>query len=152
VEFTSAKLDGKGLKVGIVVARWNERVVTNLADGAIKAMVAAGVAEKDVKILRVAGSYELPFGALALTKQRDIDAVICIGTLIKGETMHFEYISGAVSQAIMDLQMKSAVPVIFGVLTCMTEDQALARAGLPNKSGKSHNHGTGEKTRTMFFK
>ena len=83
----------------------------------------------------------MPFGARTLLRDGECDAVICIGCLIKGSTMHFEYISGAVAQGIMDLQLASGSPVIFGVLTCLTEEQAFERAGIPVGNQKGHNHG-----------
>ena len=88
------------------------------------------------------GSYELPFGALSLLNICDV--VICVGCLIKGNTMHFEYICEAVSNGIMNLQLKVEKPVIFGVLTCLTEEQALIRAGIDkygNEDKNGHNHG-----------
>mmetsp|Transcript_34217 Transcript_34217/g.63442 ORF Transcript_34217/g.63442 Transcript_34217/m.63442 type:complete len:169 (-) Transcript_34217:108-614(-) len=138
VDFSSASLDGKKLKIGIVVARWNAKVTDALADGCIKSLKEAKVDMKNVTLVRVAGSFELPFGAKMLIEKNKVDAVICIGTLIKGETMHFEYICESVSRAIMNLGISSGIPVIFGVLTCLSDEQALARAGL-TKMG--HNHG-----------
>jgi 6,7-dimethyl-8-ribityllumazine synthase len=98
-----------------------------------------GVKESNIIIESVPGSYELPFGTKILSKRHKFDALISIGTLIKGDTMHFEYIADAVSHGLMKLQEEINVPVIFGLLTCLTEEQALARAGLtPN----GHNHGS----------
>ena len=135
-----ASLDGSSIgRVGIVRARWNAQVVESLERGAVEALKECGVPADRIELLEVPGSFELPFGASSLIKQNsEMDAVICIGTLIKGETMHFEYISESVSHAIMRLGIDTGVPVIFGVLTCLTETQALARAGIVPGS---HNHG-----------
>lgn len=136
---SSRKTDGSGLRVAIVHAKWNAEVVNSLV-GACKAeLVRSGVAESDVVLVEVSGAYELPYAASRVIASQRIDAVVCIGTLIKGDTMHFEYICEAVSQGIMRVQLDTGVPVLFGVLTVLTEQQAKDRAGL---SGKGHNHGT----------
>ena len=133
-----AKIDGTGLTIGIVHARWNDTVVGSLVAGAKKVIENSGAS---VKVVSVPGSYELLYGARVMQESKKVDALICTGCLIKGETMHFEYICEAVTQGIMKLNLEGDVPVIFGVLACMNEDQALARAGLDNASGKKHNHG-----------
>jgi 6,7-dimethyl-8-ribityllumazine synthase len=123
------------LRVAIVSARWNKPVVDALVNGAEQAMKTAKVGHIDR--YQVPGSFEL--AGLAARLQRKYDAVICVGVLIKGETMHFEYICSAASQAIAELNTRvGAAPVIFGVLTCLNEQQALNRCGL---DGKGHNHG-----------
>ena len=126
--------------VVIIKTRWNEAVIDALVTGAVNKIAECGGTSE---ILEVPGSYEVVYAAKRMieSKQRrgeKIDAVICIGCLIKGETMHFEYICEAVTQGIMKLNVEGDVPVIFGVLACMTEDQALARAGLIEGH---HNHG-----------
>lgn len=131
-------LDGKGLRIAIISARWNAEVVQALVAGAKKELLAAGVAEKDIVMLQVSGAYELPYASNRIITQQKIDAVIPIGCLIKGSTMHFEYIAEAVSQGLMRVQLDSHIPVMFGVLTCLTEEQAKERAGL---TGNGHNHG-----------
>ncbi|GAB5366678.1 hypothetical protein AAMO2058_001164200 [Amorphochlora amoebiformis] len=139
VDFGDANLDGSKLTVGIVVARWNSQITNALLEGCKKSLLECKVSKSKIVVVKVAGSFELPFGAKKLVPT--CDAVICIGCLIKGETMHFEYICENVSRGIMDLGLSSGKPVIFGVLTCLNEDQALARAGLANKGKKMHNHG-----------
>lgn len=143
VETGKAKLDqeydGSSLKIGIVRARWNEQVIEALVEGAVGKLLEFGVKKENIIIETVPGSFELPYGAAALAKREKLDAIIPIGCLIKGSTMHFEYISDSVSHAIMDLQFKLGIPVIFGLLTCLTEEQANARAGLIK--GVMHNHG-----------
>eukprot|EP00127_Corallochytrium_limacisporum_P004167 Clim_evm112s157 gene=Clim_evmTU112s157 len=128
--------DGTGLKVGIVHARWNKEIIDALVAGARKSLEAAGV--RMIQTVEVSGSFEIPYAAKALIEKGDYDAIICIGCLIKGSTMHFEYICEAVSQGIMRLGLESGVPCIFGILTCLTEEQALERAGL---TANGHNHG-----------
>ena len=140
---THNAVDGTGMHVVIVKTRWNEAVIQALVRGAQDKIEECGATSE---VVEVPGSYEVVYAArrMIASKRRKgekIDAVICIGCLIKGETMHFEYICEAVTQGIMKLNLEGDVPVIFGVLACMTEDQALARAGLDNASGKKHNHG-----------
>lgn len=130
------QMDGKGLRIGIVAARWNAVVTDNLVAGATTKMKECGVT--DITIERVAGSYELPFAAVAMLESKKFDGIICIGCLVKGETMHFEYICEAVTQGIMRLNLDYKLPVIYGVLSVLNEEQAKARAGL---EGKGHNSG-----------
>eukprot|EP00933_Yihiella_yeosuensis_P050047 TRINITY_DN47811_c0_g1_i1.p1 TRINITY_DN47811_c0_g1~~TRINITY_DN47811_c0_g1_i1.p1 ORF type:complete len:379 (+),score=56.71 TRINITY_DN47811_c0_g1_i1:81-1217(+) len=131
------QLDGTGLRIAIVSARWNSVVVESLVKGAKDAMASCGV--KDVVIEQVAGSYEIPSAAQALLETGRFDGMICIGCLIKGESMHFEYINEAVTQGVMRLNLDYKVPVIYGVLSVLNEDQAKARSGL---GPTGHNSGT----------
>jgi 6,7-dimethyl-8-ribityllumazine synthase len=121
--------DGSSYKIGIVVSRWNEDITGALLTGARETLVKAGVTEKHIEIMHVPGSYELPFGARQLMKADKKDAIICIGCIIQGETKHDEYIAQAVSNGIMQLGLMSGIPVIFGVLTTNTIQQAQDRAG-----------------------
>ncbi|RAH40449.1 lumazine synthase RIB4 [Aspergillus brunneoviolaceus CBS 621.78] len=138
--------NGAGLRIAIVHARWNDRLIDSLIAGAKGQLLEAGVKEEDIVLESVPGSYELPLAAQRIIhKTQDsenntaFDAVIAIGALIKGETMHFEYISAAVSHGLMRVQLDAHVPVIFGLLTLLTEQQGLERAGLAGERG--HNHG-----------
>lgn len=132
-------LNGNGLKICIIHTRWNPDIVTNLVLECEKTLIDHGVDQKNITILNVPGAFELPFAAKeVINSGYCYSAIICIGCLIKGDTMHFEYISEAVSKGIMDLNIQSKIPIIFGVLTCLTEEQAQARAGLIKGS---HNHG-----------
>ncbi len=126
----------KGLRLGIVVADWNKEVTDSLLQGALKTLADHGVENKDILALRVPGSYELPQGASMLIDKHQPDAVICLGCVIQGETRHFEFIAQAVANACITLGLDSGIPVIFGVLTTDTYDQALQRAG-----GKHGNKG-----------
>mmetsp|Transcript_49859 Transcript_49859/g.106101 ORF Transcript_49859/g.106101 Transcript_49859/m.106101 type:complete len:377 (-) Transcript_49859:37-1167(-) len=129
-------LDGTGLRVAIVSARWNATVCESLVKAAKEAMAACNV--QDITVEYVAGSYEIPSAAQVLLETKRYDGIICIGCLIKGETMHFEYINQAVSQGVMRLNLDYKMPVIYGVLSVLNEDQAKARAGL---DGAGHNSG-----------
>ncbi len=129
------KIDGKGLKIGVVVARWNSEVTYALRDACLRALEDAGVDDHDVFVQEVPGSYEVVYGTKHLIQKNKVDVVVAIGCLIKGETMHFEYIAEAVSQGLMMLNTETSVPVIFGVLTCLTEKQAIARSTGDNNHG-----------------
>uniref|UniRef100_A0A7S1RN93 6,7-dimethyl-8-ribityllumazine synthase n=1 Tax=Alexandrium catenella TaxID=2925 RepID=A0A7S1RN93_ALECA len=128
--------DGSGLRIGIVVARWNSVVTDALVDGCVEAMKSCSVT--DIVIEKVAGSYEVPCAAQVLLETKRFDGVICIGCLVKGETMHFEYICEAVTQGIMNLNLTYKTPVVYGILSVLTEEQAKARCGL---GGDGHNSG-----------
>lgn len=121
-------LNATGLKVGVITARWNYQLTHSLRDGAIGRLMECGVAEQDIISTDIGGSFELPFAARHLIDTTDVDVVIPIGVLVKGSTMHFEYISEAVSQGIMRVGLDTGVPVLFGILTCLTEEQARDRA------------------------
>lgn len=135
---------GSNLRIGILHARWNKKIIDSLVDGAIKRLKELKVKEENIIVETVPGSFELPFGTKKFFEKQEklgepLDAVIPIGVLIKGSTMHFEYICDATTSQLMKLNFEIGKPVIFGVLTCLTEEQAEARAGLI--SGKMHNHG-----------
>jgi len=115
-------------RFAIVVSRFNAEITEGLLAGARRALAEAQVSDQNVAIVRVPGSFEIPLVAARLADTGAFDAVICIGCLIKGDTMHFEYIASATSQGIMDASAASGVPIAFGVLTTLTEEQAYARA------------------------
>mmetsp|Transcript_36196 Transcript_36196/g.58490 ORF Transcript_36196/g.58490 Transcript_36196/m.58490 type:complete len:166 (-) Transcript_36196:237-734(-) len=126
-------LSGSGLRIGIVRTRWNETIIANLVAGSRRALEECGVKPSNIHEIEVPGSFELPFGAQQLiehgkSKRAPYDAVICVGCLIKGETMHFEYIADAASHGLMRVGLESKIPVIFGMLTCLTEEQAVKRS------------------------
>ena len=124
-----------GCRFAIVVARFNEEITSGLLAGARRALSDAGVSETDVTLVHVPGAFEIPAAALRLAQTGRFEAIICLGCLIKGDTMHFEYIAEAASQGIMNVSVTTGVPVAFGVLTTMTEDQAIARS-LPGDGNK----------------
>jgi len=124
--------DGKPYKIGIVVAQWNAYITNALLSGARETLEQAGVTDENIEVLSVPGSFELPWGARQLMKADRKDAIICLGCLIQGETRHDEYIANAVAAGIMQLGLASGTPVIFGVLTTNSLEQAKERAGGTN--------------------
>lgn len=121
--------DGSSFSIGIVVSQWNADITHALLQGAQDTLKKAGVPDQNVEVLFVPGSFELPWGAKQIMKPGKRDAVICLGCIIQGETKHDEYIAAAVANGIMQLGLMSGVPVIFGVLTTNSPDQARDRAG-----------------------
>lgn len=126
----------KNMKFGIVVSEWNPEITTALLDGAIKTLLKHGAIRKNILTEYVPGSYELILAGQVIAENNNIDAVICIGCVIQGETRHFEFICQAVSMGIKDLNIKFNMPYIFGVLTSDNIQQARDRAG-----GKHGNKG-----------
>ena len=126
-------LDGKGKRIGIVVSRFNDLITKKLLEGAYDCLARHGVKEADITTAWVPGSFEIPPVAKRLAANGKLDAVICLGTIIRGETPHFDYIAGQSSKGIGQLALESKIPVIYGVLTCDSVDQAIDRAGA--KSG-----------------
>ena len=118
------------LRVGIVAARFNEHVVQPLVQGAFEAWARVGGLPEHLALTWVPGAFELPLIARTWAEQGELDAVICLGAVIQGETPHFDYVCAQVASGIMQAGLATSVPVVFGVLTCTTVDQALARAGL----------------------
>tara|TARA_Y100000991_G_scaffold95554_1_gene72030 strand:+ start:1544 stop:2026 length:483 start_codon:yes stop_codon:yes gene_type:complete len=123
------------LKFGIVVSQWNKEITDGLFNGAYSTLVDCGVLEENIKKLEVPGSFELIFGTKILSK-KNVDAIICLGSVIKGQTKHFDYVCQGVTNGIKDLNISLGIPVIFGVLTDNTMDQAINRSG-----GKHGNKG-----------
>src|ERR671913_535767 len=119
------------------MSRFNEEITSGLLDGARAALAEASVPDEDVFVVSVPGAFEIPVTARRLAETGDFDAVICLGCLIKGDTMHFEYIASATSHGLMDVSTATGVPVAFGVLTTMTDEQAQARsASGPENKGR----------------
>ena len=129
--------DGSSFKIGIVVSEWNADITNALLEGAKETLLKAGVLEDNIEVLYVPGSFELPWGGRRMMKPGKRDGVSCLGCIIQGETKHDEYIASAVASGIMQLGLMSGIPVIFGVLTTNTEEQAKDRAG-----GKHGNKGS----------
>ena len=124
-----SELDGRGLRIGIVAARWNGDIVTPLLAGAQSALAEMGVDERDVQVVRVPGAVELPVVCQAFADREDIDAVIALGCVIRGETGHYDVVVAMAAEGIARVALDAAKPVIFGVLTTENREQALARAG-----------------------
>ena len=122
-------LSGSGLRIGIVVSRFNSEITEGLLRGAMRALIASEVAEKDITVIEVPGAFEIPFALDLLAIQKNYDALIALGCVIKGETAHFEYISDSAMNGIIAVGQKSGTPVSCGLLTTYTEEQAIARSG-----------------------
>ncbi len=121
--------NGAGKKIGIVVSKWNDSITNALLEGALSTLLAANVNREDIIINEVPGTFELPFGAQRMLKAIKLDAVICLGCVIQGETRHFDFICDATANGIMRVSLDNELPVIFGVLTTDTMQQAVDRSG-----------------------
>jgi 6,7-dimethyl-8-ribityllumazine synthase len=124
-------LDGSGLRVGLVRSRWNPAIVERLVGGVHRGLSRAGVADDAVVEMSVPGSFEIPFGARVLAESGRVDAVVCVGAVIRGETTHYDLVAGECARGIQEVQLATGVPVAFGVLTTEDEGQALARSEGP---------------------
>src|SRR6059036_2079196 len=129
----AGKLNASGLRFGIVVSRFNEFITDRLLRGAYDGLIRSGAEERDIKILRVPGSFEVPSAARTLAETKKYDAIICLGCLLRGDTAHYDVIVNEVTRGIGQSAQETGVPHAFGVLTCDTLEQAIDRAGL--KSG-----------------
>ena len=123
------KLDAQGLKVALLVSRFNSFVSDRLVEGAIDALLRHGAEKEDVVVVRVPGAFEIPPAAKQLADSGRFDAVVCLGAVIRGSTPHFDYVSAEVSKGVASVSMDSGIPVTFGVLTTDTLEQAIERAG-----------------------
>ena len=129
----AGNLSATGLRVGIVISRFNSFITERLLDGALDALERSGAPNDQIEIIRVPGSFELPIAAKKLAESKHPDSIICIGCVLRGETSHYEHVSNEVARGIQLAQMDTGVPIAFCVLTCDTLEQAIDRAGL--KSG-----------------
>lgn len=127
------KLNAKGFKFAIVVSRFNSFITDKLLEGAIDALKRHGAEDRQISIYKVPGSFEIPLIAKLLAKKRDIDGIICLGTVIKGATSHFHYIASEVAKGIAQASLESEKPISFGIITSENIEQAIERAG--TKSG-----------------
>ena len=123
------KLVSEGVKVGIVVARFNEFITSKLLAGAIDGLKRHEVAEEDIEVAWVPGAFEIPLIASKMAKSGKYDAVLCLGAVIRGSTGHYDYVCSEVSKGIASVSLQSGVPVMFGVLTTENIEQAIERAG-----------------------
>ncbi len=128
-----ATLVAKGKKFAIIVSRFNDFITNRLTEGAIDALVRSGANENDIDIAKVPGAFEIPLIAKKMADKDKYDAVICLGAVIKGATPHFDYVSAEVSKGIAVVSLESQIPIIFGIITTDTIEQAIERAG--TKSG-----------------
>ena len=122
-----------GLKMAIVISRFNEFITSKLLGGAIDGLVRHGCFEKDIEVTWVPGAFEIPLVAQKIASKKQYDAIICLGAVIRGSTPHFEYVCAEVSKGVAKVSMDSGIPIIFGVLTTENIEQAIERAG--TKSG-----------------
>ncbi len=120
---------GKGLKFGLVVSRFNEFITNKLLEGALDALKRHGVDENDIEVALVPGSFEIPLIAKKLAQSKRYDAVICLGTVVRGGTPHFDYISTEVTKGIAHVGLETGLPVVYGIITADTLEQAIERAG-----------------------
>jgi 6,7-dimethyl-8-ribityllumazine synthase len=127
------ELKAEGLKFAIVVSRFNDFITSKLFEGAVDALVRHGAREEDIDVVRVPGSFEIPLTAKKMASKGSYHAVICLGTVIRGATPHFDYVASEVSKGIASVSLETGVPIAFGVITSDTIEQAVERAG--TKSG-----------------
>ncbi|MDY0362766.1 MAG: 6,7-dimethyl-8-ribityllumazine synthase [Desulforegulaceae bacterium] len=123
------KLDASGKKYAIIVARFNDFITDRLTGGAIDALVRHGAEDGDIEIIKVPGAFEIPLIAKKVAAKQKYDAVICLGAVIRGATPHFEYVSSEAAKGIAVVSLETGIPVVFGVLTTDTIEQAIERAG-----------------------
>jgi len=123
------KLKAEGLKIGIILSRFNQFISGRLLEGALDALNKLGAAEKDISIYKVPGSFEVPGIAKKLAEAKKVDGIICLGVLIRGDTPHFDYLSAEVTKGLAQISMNEGIPVSYGILTVDTIEQAIERAG-----------------------
>ncbi|HFQ90260.1 MAG TPA: 6,7-dimethyl-8-ribityllumazine synthase [Desulfobulbus sp.] len=127
--YKEGNLQGTGRKIGIIVARFNSFISEKLLEGAMDSLVRSGVREEDIDVARVPGAFEIPLVAQKMARSGRFDAVICLGVVIRGATPHFDYVAGEVAKGTAQVMLDTGVPVLFGVLTTETIEQAIERAG-----------------------
>jgi 6,7-dimethyl-8-ribityllumazine synthase len=124
------KLNAKGLRIGLVVSRFNQFITDRLHAGALDALHQSGATDDQIETIFVPGAFELPIAAKKLALARKVDAIVCIGCVLRGETSHYDYVASETARGILLAQMDTGVPMAFCVLTCDTLEQAIDRAGL----------------------
>lgn len=129
MKIIEGELQAKGLKFGIIVSRFNDFITSRLLDGAIDALVRHGAKEDDIEVVKVPGSFEIPLVAKKMASKGAYNAIICLGTVIRGATPHFDYVAAEVSKGIAAASLETGIPIAFGVITSDTIEQAVERAG-----------------------
>ena len=124
-----AHLNAEGKKFALVVSRFNDFITDKLLSGALDALIRSGTKDNDIQIVKVPGAFEIPLVAKKMAAQKKVNAIICLGAVIRGATPHFDYVSAEVSKGIAQVSLESGVPIIFGVVTTDTIEQAIERAG-----------------------
>lgn len=127
---TIGKLSSSGLRIGIVVSRFNSSVTERLLEGAIDILRRTGAADSDIEVVRVPGSFEIPLAAKSLAEKRSCQAIVCLGAIIKGQTDHYSFLASGVTNALSTISVEHDVPIGYGIVTADTVEQALDRAGL----------------------
>ncbi len=133
MKIVQGELQAKGLKFAVVVSRFNDFITGRLLDGASDALLRHGAKEEDIDVIKVPGAFEIPLAAKKAASKGAYNAVICLGTVIRGATPHFDYVAAEVSKGIASVSLETGVPIAFGVITSDTIEQAVERAG--TKSG-----------------
>jgi len=133
METYQGKLQAKGLKIGIVVSRFNQFISERLLEGALDALNKLGAVERDISVYKVPGSFEIPTVVKKLARAKKVDGIVCLGALIRGDTPHFDFLSAEVTKGLAQISMEDGLPVSFGILTVDTVEQGIERAGA--KSG-----------------
>ena len=128
-ELNRGDISAEGFRFAVVVSRWNDSLTSKLAAGAVDALTEVGAAEDSIETFHVPGAFELPLACLKAANTGDFDAVIALGVVIRGDTPHFDYVAGQAASGILNASMQSGVPVMFGVITADTLQQALDRTG-----------------------
>jgi 6,7-dimethyl-8-ribityllumazine synthase len=123
------KLQATGLKIGIVLSRFNQFISERLLEGALDALQKIGAEDKDISIYKVPGSFEIPFFAKKLARSGKVDGILCLGALIRGDTPHFDFLSAEVTKGLAQIAMDDGLPVSYGILTVDTIEQGIERAG-----------------------
>ena len=124
-----AHLNAEGKKFALVVSRFNDFITDKLLSGALDALVRSGAKDNDIQVVKVPGAFEIPLVAQKVATQKKVNAIICLGAVIRGATPHFDYVSAEVSKGIAQVSLESGVPIIFGIVTTDTIEQAIERAG-----------------------
>lgn len=127
------EIQAKGLKFALIASRFNEFITNKLLDGAVDALIRHGADEQNIEVIKVPGSFEIPLVAKKVVKKKKYDAVICLGTIIRGATPHFEYVASETAKGIAIVSLESEIPVAFGIITADNIEQAIERSG--TKSG-----------------
>jgi 6,7-dimethyl-8-ribityllumazine synthase len=122
-------LSARGKKFGIIVSRFNDFITSKLVDGALDALIRSGAKDQDIVIVKVPGAFEIPLAAQKMAVAKKYDAIICLGAVIRGATSHYDYVCAEVSKGIASVSLDTGVPVMFGILTTETIEQAIERAG-----------------------
>ena len=136
VRYIEGEPNASGLKIGIVVSRFNDFITSHLLSGALEALGQHGADEGDIEVVHVPGAFEIPMAAKKLCDAKKYDAVVCLGAVIRGATPHFDYVAGEAARGVATIAREAGIPVVFGVLTTDNVEQAVERAG-----GKSGNKG-----------